>query len=76
MGSQYSRRSLAVLLRDYNLAAVARAVGVAPSTIYRWRDGSAKPTSEGLQKIAQFLGVDANDIRLARDDTTHIRKPS
>jgi transcriptional regulator with XRE-family HTH domain len=69
MGTNHTRIPLAVLLRDYNLASVARALGVAPSTIYRWRDGRAKPTAERLQALARFLRIDANDILFGDDDT-------
>jgi transcriptional regulator with XRE-family HTH domain len=59
-----------VLLAPYNLAAVARALRVSPSTVYRWRDGRAKPTGDRLQALARFLRIDANDILLDEDDDT------
>jgi transcriptional regulator with XRE-family HTH domain len=68
MGANHARRSLSVLLRTYNLAAVARELQVDPSTIYRWRDGRAKPTGDRLQALARFLHVDANDILLDKDN--------
>ena len=64
MGGHTGRRSLAALLEPYNLAAVARALGVAPSTVYRWRDGDAKPMGKSLQSLARFLRIDADDILL------------
>jgi len=67
MGANHTRRPLSVLLRTHNLTAVARELGVDPSTIYRWRDGRAKPTGDRLQHLARFLRIDANDILL--DDT-------
>ena len=69
MGANHTRRSLATLLETYNLAAVARELNVDPSTIYRWRDGRAKPTGDRLQNLARFLRIDANDILLTADDT-------
>ena len=59
-----NRRPLSVLLRTHNLTAVARELGIDPSTIYRWRDGRAKPSGELLQDLARFLRIDANDILL------------
>jgi transcriptional regulator with XRE-family HTH domain len=67
-----ARRSLAALLRNYNLAAVARELQVDPSTVYRWRDGRVKPSGERLQSLARFLRIDANDILLDdEEDAAH-----
>ena len=70
MAADHGRRSLAALLRIYNLAAVARELRVDPSTLYRWRDGRAKPTAERLQDLARLLRIDANDILFGEDDVT------
>jgi transposase-like protein len=71
MGANHARRSLAALLRTYNLAAVARELQVDPSTVYRWRDGRAKPSGDRLQDLARFLRIDANDILLDEEDAVH-----
>lgn len=68
MDASYRGRSLAALLQPYNLAAVARAIHVSPSTVYRWRDGHAKPTANRLQVLARFLRIDANEILLDEED--------
>lgn len=36
---------------------VARATGIAPSTLSDWKSGRSKPKSDKLYKIAKFLDV-------------------
>jgi len=64
MSTNEGRRPLSELLQDCNLVAVARKLNVDPSTVYRWRDGRAKPAGDRLQDLARFLRVEASEILL------------
>lgn len=46
-------------LKDRN---VAVATGIDPATFSHWKKGLYTPRSDKLNKIAQFLNVDVNDI--------------
>lgn len=41
---------------------VAVATGIDPATFSHWKKGLYTPRSDKLNKIAQFLNVDVNDI--------------
>lgn len=43
--------------KKLSVADVAKATGIAPSTLSDWKSGRSKPKSDKLYKIAKFLDV-------------------
>jgi len=55
-------RSLRCLLETQNKAALARKLGVEPSTVARWARGEAIPAGDKLQALARELHISADLI--------------
>ncbi|MCP4897577.1 MAG: helix-turn-helix transcriptional regulator [bacterium] len=53
---------LIAVLGDDSNAAVARAVGVDPSTVSRWRSEERRPSYEVLKRICEWRGISADQI--------------
>lgn len=45
--------------------AIAKKLGVTPSTFYRWRDGKKIPSDEILEKMAVMANLNKVDVFLA-----------
>jgi transcriptional regulator with XRE-family HTH domain len=52
------------LLESHNKAAVARKLGVEPSTVARWCRGEAVPSGDKLLALANLLEIDPRQISL------------
>ena len=60
------------ILRDYCIASVSDACGVAEGTMYRWLDGvTRKPRLDTIVKVANALGY---ELRLHRINVAASRK--
>lgn len=44
--------------KGLTVAGLAKEVGVAPRTVYAWKNGQAKPTLTSIYKLARFFKVD------------------
>lgn len=53
----YLRFEQVMKQRGYNIARVAKAAGIPPSTIYEWKRGTYTPKYEKIAKIAAVLEV-------------------
>lgn len=52
-------RREALGMKQYDLS---HAIGVCPSTVYKWESGSAKPRFEYIVSLAKVLGVSEADL--------------
>ena len=65
----HSGRLLRSLMDRYYVAPidVARALGVAPSTVVRWTRGELAPTSEDLIGLRRIFGAEAAEMVAAQE---------
>jgi transcriptional regulator with XRE-family HTH domain len=59
------RRTLSELLANHNKSAIARKLGVEPSTVWRWIRGETMPSADKLIELAELLGINAATIDLS-----------
>ncbi len=64
MVSQIIRRELDAMPTGAG-SALARAAGVAPQTVSKWRKGETEPTPSNFAAIEQFLGMEPGTLRAA-----------
>ena len=61
---QFSAEKLSII-RNYRSATfedIAKAVGVAPTTVCQWESGEVKPTAQHVDKLAKFLNVQSLEL--------------
>ncbi len=62
--------------RGYDQSELARAVGVAPTTIWRIENKGGKPRGATLRKIAEVLKIDVVDLTSTTGATAHSAAPT